>query len=204
MSIQKCWSQIDQANVCYRVAGAETGLHVLLLHGASFSSQTWEDLGTIDLLAGAGYRVFSVDLPGFGESEATDGLSSRWLRKCIHVLSIHTPVIVSPSMSGRFALAIATEDPELLSGLVAVAPVGIPQHAEDLGRIRCPVLVVWGTNDKLIPIQQADQLADAVQHGEKLILPAAGHAAYMDQPDEFHRALLAFLEKVRGGETADE
>lgn len=38
-------------------------LNVLFLHGARFSAKTWLDLGTLSLLADAGYRVAAVDLP---------------------------------------------------------------------------------------------------------------------------------------------
>lgn len=37
--------------------------NVLLLHGAKYSAQTWEDLGTLSVLADAGFRVAAVDLP---------------------------------------------------------------------------------------------------------------------------------------------
>lgn len=37
--------------------------NVLLLHGAKYSAQTWQDLGTLVLLADAGFRVAAVDLP---------------------------------------------------------------------------------------------------------------------------------------------
>lgn len=45
--------------------GAETGAvrNVLLLHGAKFSAQTWQDLGTLSLLATNGFRVAAVNLP---------------------------------------------------------------------------------------------------------------------------------------------
>jgi len=45
---------------------------VLLLHGARFTSQTWIDLGTVELLARAGHRVVAVDLPGCGASTRTE------------------------------------------------------------------------------------------------------------------------------------
>ena len=39
-------------------------LNVLLLHGAAFSSQNWDDLGTLGLIAAMGHKGLAVDLPG--------------------------------------------------------------------------------------------------------------------------------------------
>ena len=37
---------------------------VLFLHGASFTSKVWQDLGTMGLLSLLGHKVVAVDLPG--------------------------------------------------------------------------------------------------------------------------------------------
>lgn len=39
-------------------------LQVVLLHGQAFTSQTWEELGTMAILATNGYQAIAVDLPG--------------------------------------------------------------------------------------------------------------------------------------------
>ncbi len=196
MSVTTCSAMIEHAKVHYVVAGPETGQPIVLMHGASFSSATWEQIGTIDLLAEAGYRVYAIDLPGFGQSQATEMSSTKWLLHFITAVGIQSPVIVSPSMSGRFSLSLATEYSQLIAGLVLIAPVGIPKYVERLDVVECPALVVWGQDDKLIPLEQADQLVAALAQGEKLVLAGAGHAAYMDKTAEFHAALLEFLQRV--------
>lgn len=199
MQVATCSLPVDQAEVQYRVAGPEGALTVVLLHGASFSSQTWEDLGTLQVLAQAGYRGLAVDLPGFGGSQPNASGPGRWLRKLLHLLDLPRPVLVAPSMSGRYALPLVVEDAHLLAGLLVVAPVGIPKRAADLARITCPVLVLWGGDDKLIPPEQAELLADGVPHGQYVIWEGARHAAYMDDPARFHTLLLDFLQRVVPG-----
>lgn len=44
--------------------GQAAHFSVLLLHGIRFSSETWQNLGTLHRLAQAGYRAVAIDLPG--------------------------------------------------------------------------------------------------------------------------------------------
>ena len=41
-----------------------SGQSILLLHGKSFKSETWQNLGTMHLMAGIDHVVVAVDLPG--------------------------------------------------------------------------------------------------------------------------------------------
>ena len=45
-------------------SGPSSGLYVLLLHGAAFSSQNWVDIGTLSVLAAMGHKAVAVDIPG--------------------------------------------------------------------------------------------------------------------------------------------
>jgi len=45
-------------------ASGSKSLVVVLLHGASSSSQVWNDLRTMHLIAAMGHQAIAVDLPG--------------------------------------------------------------------------------------------------------------------------------------------
>ncbi|KAM9326973.1 protein ABHD14A [Gastrophryne carolinensis] len=174
---------------------------VLLLHGQSFTSKTWEDLGTLQILSEHGYRVLAIDLPGYGQSLQAQPVSSEkgrtdYLMHIMESLGTRQPVLISPSMSGLFSLPLLLQNPDRLRGFVPVAPVGTKNFKpQQYQQVQVPTLVVYGTLDTNLGSQSLESLQLLPNH---ILSPlkGAGHACYMDRPEEFHTALLMFLNKL--------
>src|SRR3954467_6071093 len=105
------WSEVEGGQVHYLIEGDEKGRPVVLLHGASFTAETWREIGTMAALAGAGHLAYAVDLPGYGASAPARGSARAWLWGLLDLIQVERPVVVSPSMSGRFSLPLVSEDP---------------------------------------------------------------------------------------------
>lgn len=72
------------------------------------------------------------------------------------------------------------------------------QGAHDLSpmleRIHAPLLIVWGDQDPLFPLEHAHR-AHAMVPGSRLaVIEGAGHTPQAERPDEFNRALASFIE----------
>jgi len=72
---------------------------------------------------------------------------------------------------------------------------------ESLPEIRVPAIVIVGENDT--PFLAAfDYMAAKIPGAKKAIIPSAGHAANIDNPQAFNEALVGFLRDARLAEPA--
>jgi len=62
-----------------------------------------------------------------------------------------------------------------------------------LGRADMPVLVIWGRQDRLIPVAYAAPLQAEFPHAALKLLDDCGHVPMADCPEAFDRALTEFL-----------
>lgn len=196
MTTESLWTDVAGSRVHVLAAGPEDGQPVVLLHGASFQARTWQDLGTLDELANAGYRAYAIDLPGFGQSPGAQVDPNGWLAELLDRLKIDRPVIVSPSMSGRFSLPLVTSRPQRLAGFVAVAPVTLASYKDKLPNITIPVLAIWGQTDRVVPHALQDLLVESAPNARQVTIAGAGHAPYMQDAATFHAELLEFLREL--------
>ncbi len=121
---------IDGINICYDLSGS--GEPVILIHGLGVGRTVWNRLAED---ASKLFTVYSVDLPGFGCSDAPDlpygvPFYVEFLLKFMDEANINRATIVGSSMGGRVAALFAAKYPERISKLVLIAPGGLtPSHS---------------------------------------------------------------------------
>lgn len=72
--------------------------------------------------------------------------------------------------------------------------VGILENR--LAKIQAPVFILWGKNDKAIPVANADKFRKGLRNSRVLILDA-GHSVYLEQPEKSSLAYGDFIRSVK-------
>ena len=74
-----------------------------------------------------------------------------------------------------------------------------------LGDIGCPTLLIWGRNDAIIPVRDAEDFERLVPGLRTVIVEDTGHVAMLERPETFNGLMMDFLaEKAGESTTPDE
>ncbi|MEM1126462.1 MAG: alpha/beta hydrolase [Bacteroidota bacterium] len=65
-----------------------------------------------------------------------------------------------------------------------------------LGEIQVPTLLVWGTDDRITPIDVAHTFQEGLQQAQLVVLDQCGHAPMIEHPERFNEVMLSFLKDV--------
>jgi len=62
-----------------------------------------------------------------------------------------------------------------------------------LPEIGCPTLLIWGEEDILVPVADADEFERLIPDSTKVVLEETGHGPMFERPEAFNGVLLNFL-----------
>ncbi len=71
---------------------------------------------------------------------------------------------------------------------------GSPEIYGQLGRLQTPVLLMWGAQDRTLPIAQSAGILKRVPRAQFETIDGAGHLPNCERPEVFHPILLRFLD----------
>jgi pimeloyl-ACP methyl ester carboxylesterase len=84
-----------------------------------------------------------------------------------------------------------------LSDLTANATSDQREEVQRVGRVRRPVLVVWGKQDPNVPFELSEALMRQMPFARLVAVEDAGHLPQWEQPDIVQPAVIEFLREVR-------
>ncbi len=160
-------------------------------------------LGLVDS-SGLGREInpalMALTLPGSADAAAawlsTPLGAPQWVLMLASLAFTH-PLLAPPSwLAQQYLLA---QTPGHLQGVVAClrGELGLAGQREvvldELPRLMMPTLVVWGTNDMIVPSCHARAAAARIKDCRLVMIPNCGHLPQVERPDMFVTALGRFL-----------
>jgi len=188
----------DGRSVGFMDYGPATGAPVIGCHGGPGSRM--EPAAMAAPAAAAGFRLVGIDRPGYGHSTPKPGRSiADWVPDGLAVadaLGIDRFTAVGCSTGGAYALALAARAPERVRAVIACcaltdmrwregkAMMTAPATARlwsaadreaamaiDAVAVRCPVVVLHGESDNIVPAAHARHTAEIVPGAKLRIVP---------------------------------
>lgn len=81
--------------------------------------------------------------------------------------------------------------------ILAMAKSAIRHNmAKELHKLKLPVCLIWGKNDKITPPEVAEEFHQLLSNSELHWIDKCGHAPMMERPEEFNTHLNRFLQRV--------
>ena len=76
---------------------------------------------------------------------------------------------------------------------LAINPKQFPDFSPRLGEIKAQTLVIWGRNDRFVPMDTGLRLIAGIPNSELHVFNSCGHWAQWEHADKFNRMVLDFL-----------
>jgi pimeloyl-ACP methyl ester carboxylesterase len=61
-------------------------------------------------------------------------------------------------------------------------------------KVQCPTLIIWGKEDKIIPVNHADRFHRDIKNSTEIIYSPCGHVPMVERPAEVGRDMMKFFE----------
>jgi pimeloyl-ACP methyl ester carboxylesterase len=114
--------------------------------------------------------------------------SREYLKKMYFDHSFITDRMVEENLILRLRSAYTIESMQIANGR---GLGGVTE--EEVRAIAALTLLVWGKNDPLSPVANADKLQAAIKNSRKVLIDKAGHYPFLEHADEFNRIVVEFL-----------
>lgn len=114
-------------------------------------------------------------------------VAKQWLRRLALRGGFHDPRAVSPELAALMMPLFGGP-----GSVDATAAAGRAVRAMEPSTVTCPVLLIWGKHDVMVPLRCAHDLDRLLTDSELIVIPEAGHTPMIEYPDEFNSAVLTY------------
>ncbi len=118
-----------------------------------------------------------------------EGITRESMRRVFELQLYDGSLVTDQIIEERFQIAE-------LQPKAVMATSKVPNQAERLGELACPVFAWWGLDDQFCPVSGADTILRSVKGARVMSLAQCGHWVMVEHRDVFNRLTLDFLREA--------
>jgi pimeloyl-ACP methyl ester carboxylesterase len=149
---------------------------------------TTSDIVQQPVLAGA--RVLAA-LGTRAVAQSRKVVVRKRLRRPLYASFIRYPDLIATDF--LFEITQGSGRPAFNAAMRAILSYDFRDRLPD---ISVPVLIVWGSEDMLVPRSDASQFERLIPRSRKVVLGDTGHSAMMERPETVNELIFEFLDEV--------
>jgi pimeloyl-ACP methyl ester carboxylesterase len=116
-----------------------------------------------------------------------------------HLREVFDLLLYQPSVASEelvdlaYELHLARGDGYTIDSVVRNLQSGRERLDETIGNLKAPVLIIWGEQDRMIPVSVGRRLQQLIAGSRLEVIAECGHLPALEKPVEFVRRVLSFL-----------
>lgn len=130
----------------------------------------------------------SAAIAALTASRSTAIIARERLRHVVISPVIRHPTLIASDL--LFEVMQGSGKPGFIDALDALTSY---DFRDRIGEIRAPSLIVWGREDVLVPVEDADEFERLIPSSRQLVMDDTGHTPMLERPEHFNRCLVGFL-----------
>ncbi|SAK68877.1 alpha/beta hydrolase [Caballeronia ptereochthonis] len=116
------------------------------------------------------------------------------LKKMLNVFVYDPSTMTEELMAARLQNMLARRDYlENFVKSLAANPTQFPDYGHRLNEIKAPTLVIWGRDDRFVPMDVGLRLVWGMPNADLLIFGRCGHWAHWEHAERFNDTVAKFL-----------
>ena len=128
---------------------------------------------------------------------------SRKSAAMIMKMCVHDPTVLTDEMVDDFyrCMSLPGAQKAYMAVFRAIGNFNGPRAEilqfirENLANIASPTLIVWGKQDRSLPVSHADVAKEGIPSAQLNVFDPCGHMLPTEHPEEFNNLVLEFLSK---------
>lgn len=135
-------------------------------------------------------------LTGALKGHSNPVLTPEGVRDTLELFVVDKTLVTDELVSLRYASALNDTASDRLSAVVTARDrdrLALPLDFEALARLEIPVLLIHGTQDRVIPVSRTWELLTVVPHADAHIFSQCGHWSQVERADDFNALVSRFL-----------